>query len=79
MDKKEIITKLQLVFRDILDNDDIILTEQTAANDIEGWDSLTHIVLVTEIQKEFSIKFTSKEIILWENVGDIIDSINKKI
>ena len=78
MNKKEILTKMQEVFQNILDNEDIELTFDTTADDIEEWDSLSHVQLVVEIEKEFGVKFTSKEIMSWNKVGDMIDCISKK-
>lgn len=75
MNRNEILKKLETVYRDILDDEDIVLTEETTAEDIEEWDSLTHVQIVAEIQKVFDVKFSAKEMLLWENVGDIIDAI----
>ena len=79
MDNKEILDQVQLIFQDILDNDSIILTGETTADDVDDWDSLTHIQLVVTIEKHFKIKFTSKEILSWKNVGEMIDSIKMKL
>ena len=79
MDKKEILAQVQDIFRDILDEESIILTRETTANDVDEWDSLTHIQLVVAIEKHFKIKFTSKEILSWKNVGEMIDNINTKL
>ena len=79
MDKKEILVQVQDIFRDTLDEDLIILTSETIASDVEEWDSLTHIQLVVAIEKHFKIKFTSKEILSWKNVGEMIDNINTKL
>lgn len=75
MERQEILQKLQTLYRDILDDDGIVLKEETTSEDIENWDSLTHVQIVAEIQKVFDVKFSAKEMILWENVGDIIDAI----
>ena len=75
MERQEILNKLQTVYRDILDDEKIVLTEETTAEDIEEWDSITHVQIVAEIQKVFDVKFSAKEILLWESVGDIIDAI----
>lgn len=75
MNRQEILSKLQTVYRDILDDENIVLTEKTTAEDIEEWDSITHVQIVAEIQKVFNIKFSAKEMLLWENVGDIVDAI----
>lgn len=75
MDRNEIYDKLNEIFRDILDNDEIELQDETTANDIEEWTSLTHIQLIVEIEKAFSLRFTSEEILEWNNVGEMVDSI----
>ena len=70
--------QIQEIFRDQLDDDSLILTDETTANDVEDWDSLTHIMLVVAIEKHFKIKFTSNEILSWKNVGEMIECISKK-
>ena len=77
MERKEILQKLQDVYRDILDDDSIVLTEETTADDIEAWDSLTHVQIVAEIQDVFGVTFSAKEMLLWESVGDIVDALEK--
>ena len=79
MEKTEILAKLQEIYRDVLDNEDIVLTNETTADDIEEWDSLTHVQLVVAIEKDFKIKFTSKEILSWQNVGDLVDCVANKL
>lgn len=59
MEKNEILAKVQDIFRDILENEEIILSNETTADDIEEWDSLSHIQLIVTIEKTFKIKFTS--------------------
>jgi len=78
MDQNEILAKVQEVFRDVLDDDAIMLTPQTTADDVEGWDSLSHIQLIVAIEKAFKIKFTSKEILSWKNVEEMIECIANK-
>ena len=75
MERNDVLLMIQGVFRDILDNEDIILTEETIASDVEDWDSLTHIQLIVAIEKKSKIKFTSKEILSWKNVGEMVDSV----
>ena len=78
MERNEIYEKLNGIFVDVLDLDEVELTDETSANDIEEWDSLSHIQLIVAIEKEFKIKFTSKEIMSWKNVGEMVDCILKK-
>jgi acyl carrier protein len=79
MDRSEILKTVQGIFRDILDDEEIILEDTTSADDVEGWDSLTHIQLIVATEKQFKIKFTSKEILSWRNVGEMLDSISRSI
>ena len=79
MNKNEVIEKLQEVFCDVFDNDEIVVTEDTVAEDIEEWDSLAHIQLTKEMEKVFDIKITAKEIMSWDNVGEMADSILQKM
>lgn len=78
MDRNEVLVKLTPIFREHLDNDDIELNAETTAEDIEEWDSLSHIQLIVAIEKAFGIRFTSAEIQSWNNVGEMIDSIISK-
>lgn len=78
MEKTEILEKVQDIFRDVLDNDEIELTADMSADDIEEYDSLSHIQLVVAIEKAFGIKFNSKEITTWTKIGDMVDSIASK-
>ncbi len=79
MDKKEILKTVTGIFIDNLDSGDITLTETTTADDLEGWDSLTHVQLVVAVERKFKIRFTAKEIQSWKNIGEMIDSISNKL
>ena len=79
MEHNEILKQITPIFIDVIDNEDVILTNDTTANDVDGWDSLTHIQLVVAIEKHFKIRFTSKEIQSWKNIGELVDSIINKI
>ncbi|WP_294199242.1 acyl carrier protein [uncultured Chryseobacterium sp.] len=78
MDRNEVLEKLTPIFREQLDNEDIVLNAETTAEDIEEWDSLSHIQLIVAIEKALEIRFTSAEIQSWNNVGEMIDSIISK-
>jgi len=78
MEKSEILKQVNEIFIDTLDNEDIVLTPETTANDVEDWDSLNHIQLVVAVEKHFKIRFTSQEIQSWNNVGEMLDCIIAK-
>ncbi len=79
MNREFVLEKLQEIFRDIFGEDDLVIDDSTDASTIDAWDSLTHINLFAAIQSEFSISFSITEIVDMKNVGDMIDSILKKI
>lgn len=79
MERNEILSALQNIFREVIDNDKIELTFDSSADDIEEWDSLTHIQLVVAIKKAFNINLTSLEILRWRNVGEIVSDISNKL
>lgn len=79
MERKVIFEKLNEIFIDVLDLDECELTEDTSADDIEEWDSLSHIQLIVAIEKAFKIKFTSLEIMKWANVGEMVNSMEEKL
>lgn len=79
MERNEILKQMNEIFIDTLDNEDIVIEETTQATDVDEWDSLTHIMLVVAIEKDFKIKFGSKEILSWKNIGEIVNSIIEKL
>ena len=79
MNRTEILEKLNEVFHDVFDNNDIVVTEQTNANDIEEWDSLIHITLISAVENEFDVSFDMKTVVSMKNVGDMIDAIEEQI
>ncbi len=79
MSKEEIFEKLNEVFRDVFDREDITVCETTTAADIEEWDSLRHITLMEYIEDEFDIRFKMAEINGMKNVGEMVEIILKRI
>ena len=71
--------KLQYIFREVFEDDDIILQENMTAEDIEDWDSLTHIQLIENIEVEFGITFTLQEVTKLNNIGEFIDLTEQKV
>ncbi len=79
MTREEVFEKLNEVFRDVFEDDDITVNDTTTAADIDDWDSLEHINLVNAIEQEFEIKFSMGEIVTMKNVGEMVDIILKKL
>ena len=79
MERNDILSQINKIFIETLDNEDVVIEETTQATDVEDWDSLTHIMLVVAIEKYFKIRFSSKEIQGWNNVGEMINSVSEKI
>ena len=77
MTRQEILEQVTQIIRDEFEDDEIEVTFETTAADVEDWDSLAHISLIHEIEKNFDIKFTLGEIQDFKNVGEMIDSIEK--
>jgi acyl carrier protein len=78
MRKEEITDKLTPVFQEVLEENDITITREMTAQDIEKWDSLRHIQLISQVERAFGIKFKLREVMSMKNVGDLIDLIHAK-
>ena len=78
MERNEILKKVNDVFIDVLE-EEVSIKEEYSSDDIDGWDSLTHIMLIVEIEKNLQVKFLSSEIVSWKNIGEMIDCINEKL
>ena len=78
MDREVVRKRLTEVFRDVFDDDSIVLTDNTTANDIEAWDSLEHISLISAVEKEFRMRFTMKEVSGMKNVGEMISIVAER-
>ncbi|CAN5579076.1 acyl carrier protein [soil metagenome] len=74
-----LLPELQEIFRDVFDQEDLVLTRESNASTIEDWDSLAHVNLVTSIEKRYRIKFALGELQELKNVGDMIDLIQVKL
>ena len=78
MDAKEILFELEEIFKDVLDLDEIELNEDATADDIDEWDSLSHIQLIVAIQNRFNIKFTAREVKELADIGEMVSCIKSK-
>jgi len=76
---QDVLKEFNTIFIDILDNEDIELNPETTAEDIDEWDSLTHIQLIVAIEKHFKVKFNSLEIEGYKNVGDMCKGVSDKL
>ncbi|NLS05968.1 acyl carrier protein [Rhizobium sp. P32RR-XVIII] len=79
MTNDQILASLTEIFRDILDDEDLQLTLQSTAADIQDWDSANHINIIVSAEMRFKIKFNSAEIERLKNVGDLVELTQKKL
>lgn len=75
----DILKELQPIFQDVFDDEDLVVTNESNAESIDDWDSLSHIRLVVAIEKQFGIKFAFGELQELKNVGEMIEVIEKKL
>lgn len=71
--------RLNDIFCEVFDDDDIKITPEITANDVDGWDSLSHVNLIVAIESKFNIRFNQKELLSFKNVGDLLNCICSKI
>ena len=69
---EQILGRLDSIFQDVLDDEEIRLTPATTAADVPGWDSLNHVRLMVSVESEFKVKFTAAELNKLKNVGDLV-------
>ena len=74
-----ILEPLNEIFCEVFDDDDIELTPEMTADDVDGWDSLSHVNLIVTIETRYKIRFSQKELLTFKNVGDLMASIESKI
>ncbi len=79
MSREEVFEKVQEIFRDVFDDEELMICDTTNSDAIDDWDSLEHISLIISMEKEFSMKFDIKEVNKLENVGEMIDLILRKM
>lgn len=79
MTREEVFEGLNEVFRDIFDDEGIVVTDETTADDIEDWDSLEHINLIVAVEDHFDMKFNMGEVSTMKNVGEMADIILSRV
>lgn len=75
----ELMDTLNQIFCQVFDDDDIRISPEMTANDVDGWDSLSHVNLITTVESYFKIRFTQKELLTLKNIGDLHKTIAAKI
>jgi acyl carrier protein len=79
MERNEIADKLTVIFRSVFNNEGLVITDELTANDVANWDSLSHMILIGEVEKSLGITFKLKELNKMKNVGNMIDIISSKL
>lgn len=79
MTHNEALEQVQSIFQEVLKRQDIQLEESFTANDVDGWTSLSHMMIISSIEKQFGFRFNFREVMKFKNVGDLCDAIVKKI
>lgn len=79
MSREQIFEQINEVFREVFDDETIMVGESTTADDIEDWDSLEHINLIAAVEECFGIKFTMGQVVTMKNVGEMADIISSQI
>ena len=79
MTREEVLAQVNEVIQDVFDDEDIVVTEETVASDVDGWDSLMHITLIGTVEDEFDIKFAMKDVVGMKNVGQMVDLIMEQL
>ena len=79
MTREEVMTMLHGIFQEVLKKEDLVLTDETTAHDVDGWDSVTNVMIIDEIEKQFGLSFKLRDIIKMKNVGDLCNKVLEKI
>ena len=79
MTREEVYERLNAVFADVFDDEELTVNDETTAADVEGWDSLMHITLIDAVEEEFDIRFDMRTVVKMKNVGEMVDEIEKQI
>ena len=79
METNEIIENINLILIKVLKHDNFVLEDKLTAADVDGWDSLSHMMIISEIENKFAIKFRLKELNKMNNFGDLIELVTSKI
>ncbi len=73
-----LLPRLEEMFQEVFDDDDLAITRETTARDVEEWDSLMHVTLMLAVERGFGVRFSSSEVAMLESVGELVDLIDSK-
>ncbi len=79
MERNEVFEKMQEISRDVFEDENLVITESTSAADVAGWDSLTHLSFVNELEELFDVAFTLDEVSGSKNIGELLNALMKHI
>jgi acyl carrier protein len=79
MNRNEILEGIETILKSVLNHENFEISETLSATDVDGWDSLTHMMIISEVEQKFSITFKLKELNKMKNIGDMIDLIVSKL
>lgn len=79
MNREELLNEVNEICREVFEDEDLNVADETQAKDVAGWDSLTHVELIAEVEDKFHFKFTMGEVQGFSNVGELLDTILKRI
>lgn len=79
MTREEVLAKVNDIFHEVFDDDSIVVVESTTSEDVEDWDSLMHITLISEVESDFGFKFQMKDVVGMKDVGEMLDIIMANI
>ena len=79
MERTEIVEKLTVIFREIFAEPNLVLNDEMTTNDVEKWDSLSHMLMISTVEERFGVKFKLKELNKLKKVGDIVEMLAEKM
>ncbi len=79
MNRNEIVEKLTSVFQEVFSDNNLVLNDEMTANDVEKWDSLTHMLMISTVEERFGVRFKLKELNKLKKTGDIVDILEEKL
>jgi|MEHZ01.4.fsa_nt_MEHZ011091739.1_3 acyl carrier protein len=77
--REEYKQKAEEIFQEVFDQPELKIFDEMVAQDVPDWDSLNHITLVVSLEEEFNLKFTTKEVMSWKNVGEMLDTLTERV